>query len=621
VTSSRDGQPAPARLTGPRHAAAIAVTAVAVVAVAATGCAAVPTGGPVQQVGTGLAGASQEQDYSQPIPVPPGSGWSPTEIVDGFLAASASFASNHAVAQEYLDPTARRSWRPGWAVTVVSTTPNASIVPAPKEVTGNSAAGQPDGNALARVEVTGQPVATLTGTGQYLVSSGPPTKPIYFSLIRVDGQWRIDDLPSSPLLLTEADFQHVYQARNLYYLAPSARTLVPDPVFAPLEATNTELATGLVNALLQDPAGWLNGAATTAFPAASSQIGQVKIIGPNATVNLGGRAAAASLGQREQMAAQLVWTLTSGPTGIHSVELEINGRPQQIMGNQYQLQQTYHAWVPAQPAASTLYFIGSSGAVEQMPGAGQPASGQPGHATAVVGEAGTATAPDLSSIAVSPDGRWLAGISADGSAVYTADLSHGGALRVWKSPSGSCTSLSWDSQGDLWIAAGGDLWLMQPGSDSASQVGLTALPAADNLTDFQVAPDGVRAAMIVTTPSGTQVQLAAITHSGPSAWAGQPVTLGAGIADPEALSWYGTDNVIVMSGGAAGGQLDEVPLNGGQPTAIAAAPGAVSMTATSPGQIGSSVALGLSGGQIMFSAGLGAFQPTHAVGRAPAYPG
>jgi len=622
VTSSRPGRRAPARLNGPRPAAALATTALAVgVLAAVAGCAAVPTGGPVEQVGAGVAGASQEQDYSQPIPVPPGYDWSPTEIVDGFLAASASFASNHAVAQEYLDPTARRSWRPGWAVTVVSTTPTASIVPAPKEVTGNSAAGQPGGNALARVEVTGQPVATLTGTGQYLVTSGPPTKPIYFSLIRVDGQWRIDDLPSSPLLLTEADFQRVYEARNLYYLAPSAQTLVPDPVFAPLEATNTELATGLVNALLQDPAGWLNGAAGTAFPAGSSQIGQVKIIGPNATVNLGARAAAASPGQRELMAAQLVWTLTSGPTGIHSVELEINGRPQQIMGNQYQLQQTYHAWVPAQPAASTLYFIGSTGAVDEMPGAAQPDSGQPGHVTPVVGQAGTAEAPDLSSIAVSPDGRWLAGISADSSTVYTADLSHGGTLRTWKSPAGSCTSLSWDSQGDLWIDAGGDLWLMQPGSGGASQVGLSDLPPADNVIDFRVAPDGVRAVMIVTTPSGTLVQLAAITRSGPSAWIGPPVTLDAGIADPESLSWYGTDNVIVMSEGAAGAQLDEVPLNGGQPTAIATAPGAVSMTATSPGQVGSSVALGLSGGQIMVSAGLGAFQPTHAVGRAPAYPG
>jgi hypothetical protein len=604
-------------------AGAARVLAVPVLAVTAAvaGCAAVPTSGPVQQVGTGQGGASQEQDYSQPIPVAPGTGWSPTQVVDGFLAASASFASNHAVAQEYLDPAARRSWRPGWAVTVVSTTPTASIVPSPKEVTEDAGAGGQEGSALATVEVSGQPVATLTGAGQYLVSSGPPTKPIFFSLIRTDGQWRIDDLPSSPLLLTQADFQRVYQPRNLYFLGPSRRALVPDPVFAPQEATNTQLATGLVNALLQGPAGWLAGAATTGFPVGSSPLGQVKIIGPNATVNLGGRAATATLAQREQIAAELVWTLTSGPTGIHSVELEINGRPQQIMGSQYQLQQTYHAWVPAQSAGSGLYFIGSNGAIQELSGAGQSGSGQPGRATAVPGPAGGASAPALSSIAVSSNGRWVAGISADGSTVYTVDLSRGGALRTWRSPSGSCTSVSWDAQGDLWIAAGGDLWMMQPGSGSADQIGMDDLPDADNVTDFRVAPDGIRAAMIVSSPSGPQVQLAAITRGGLSAWIGQPVAVGAGITDPEALSWYGANNVIVLSGGALGAQLNEVPLNGGQPTAIATAGDAVSMTATSPGDTGSSIALGLSGGQIMVSSGLGAFQPTHVSGRDPVYPG
>lgn len=133
--------------------------------------------------------------------------------------------------------------------------------------------------------------------------------------------------------------------------------------------------------------------------ACASQIGQVKIIGPNATVDLGGRAAITSQAQRERIAAQLVWTLTSGPTGIHSVELEINGRPQQISGSQYQLQQTYHAWVaPAQPASSSLYLIGTNGAVEQMPSAGQSDSGQSdsgqsGHATGVQGQAGPPEPP------------------------------------------------------------------------------------------------------------------------------------------------------------------------------------------------------------------------------------
>lgn len=200
-------------------------------------------------------------------------------------------------------------------------------------------------------------------------------------------------------------------------------------------------------------------------------------------------------------------------------------------------------------------------------------------------------------------------------------------MRQWRSPSGACTSVSWDTQGDLWIAAGGDLWLMQPSSGDASQVGLSELPPADNVISFRVAPDGVRAVMIVSTPIGTQVQLASIARSGPSAFIGEPVTLGAGISDPEALSWYGPDSVIVMWGGAAGAQLAEVPLNGGQPTAIATPPTTVSMTATSPGQVGSSVVLGLSGGQILVAtassptSGLSEFQPTHATGRAPAYPG
>jgi hypothetical protein len=623
----RHGQRALARLTGLRRAGNLRAGTVAppllpliVLAVAVAGCAAVPTGGAVQQVGAGQGGVSQPQVYAQPIPVGPGQGWQPTQIVDGFIAASASFAGNHAVARKYLDPSAQSSWQPGWAVNIVSAPPTATIVPLPKQLTDGASADSADGGSLATVKVTGQPVATLNGAGQYLVSSGPLANTIYFKLIRVGGQWRIDQLPKTPLLLTQADFQSVYQPRDLYFLAPSGNELVPDPVFAPAEATNTQLATGLVNALLQEPAGWLSDAAATGFPAASSPVGQVKIIGPNAIVNLGGRAADASRAQLQQIAAQLVWTLASGAAGIHSVELEINGRPVQIMGTQYQLQQMYRGWVPAQPGASTLYFISDSGAVSELSGADQAGSGQAGRISAVPGPAGAADFPALSSIAVSPDGRSVAGISADGDTLYVSSLSRDAVLREWRSPIGTFTSVSWDLQDNLWITAGGDLWQMPAGSSEPDQVSL----GADNVTDFRVAPDGVRAAMIVSSSSGAQVQLVAISRSGPSAWIGQSVTLGPGITDPDALSWYGTDNVIVLSGDGA--QLDEVPLNGGQPTAITNPGGAVSMTSTSPGGTGSSVALGLSDGQIMVSGAappndLGAFEPVRAVGRDPVYPG
>src|SRR5215467_5512036 len=116
-TSNRGPEPTRPRAQRVRRAGRIAVAAVAVAAVAA-GCATVPDSGPVQQVGAAQAGVNQEQDYSQPIPVGPGQGWSPAHIVSGFLAASASFANNHQVAREYLDPAAKHHWQPGWAVTV-----------------------------------------------------------------------------------------------------------------------------------------------------------------------------------------------------------------------------------------------------------------------------------------------------------------------------------------------------------------------------------------------------------------------------------------------------------------------------------------------------------------------
>ncbi|SRR5258708_4855705 len=607
MTTSRSVRRADARLAQGRRVGArgrVAATAFAVV-VTAGGCATVPTSGAVRQLGgAAQAGVSQEQVYSQPIPVGPGPGWPASDIVAGFLAASASFANHHAVAREYLDPTTRSTWNPGWAVTVVS-----GMTPLVERFTKEL--------DVAQVTVSGLQVATLTDTGQSLITSGSsPRKSFHFYLTRINGQWRIYGLPSV-LLLTQFDFQHVYQPRNLYFLAGSGRTLVPDPVFVPQQDTNTDLATGLVTALLQDPKGWLQGAAVTGFPQKSSLIGQVKINGPNATVDLGGKAVTAGRRQREQMAAQLAWTLESGPTAIQSVEVQVNGRPLQIEGNQFQLAQMYRSWVPTPSAASSLYFISGNKTVRALSDLGQPGAG-PGSATAVPGTAGTASVPSLRSIAVSPDGRSIAGISAGGKAVYIGDLRHNAPLKPWSPPSGSCTSLSWDPQGDLWCAAGGIVWVIAPGNGGKVAV---APPAGEEVTAFRVAPDGVRAVMIVHGASGSEVQLVAITHGDQAFSLGNPVTIGAGIADPQAVSWFDANDVIVLAGSPSASQLEEVPLNGGQPTPIPTEGNIVSVTATSPGGSGTDIAIGLSGGQIMVSANLGAFENTHATGQAPIYPG
>ena len=333
------------------------------------------------------------------------------------------------------------------------------------------------------------------------------------------------------LLLTQADFQHVYQPRDLYFLSQSGDTLVPDPVFVPQQATNTELATGLVNALLQDPTGWLSGAAVTGFPAHAQPIGQVRINGQNATVDLGGSTESPSPPTGSSLSRwPPSWPGRSppGPRRSSPSSLSSTTARYRIMGNQYQLPQAYQGWVPSQAAGSSLYFLGSNGAVQALSGVGQPGAGQ--RASAFHGAAGAAGASRRSPRSpISPNGRSVAGIAAGGAAVYFGALSRGAALREWRPTSGSCTSVSWDERGDLWITAGGIVWMLPPDGSSARLVTVAVPPEAD-VTDFLVAPDGVRVVMIVRGASTQPAwRSAPITHSGQAASvAGQPVTIGAG---------------------------------------------------------------------------------------------
>src|SRR5215510_5461137 len=172
-----------------------------VIAVFAAGCVSMPSGGPVLSYTVTQGPGAQSQHYQQIYPQPPRSGWTPEEIVRGFLTASASFANHQEVAREYMTPQASRTWHPNWSATVFSNGPNVTAVTYPAKGPRNS----------AQVEVTGTVQANLSGSGSYAVPSGsaagpPPT----FDLVKVHGQWRIS-MPPPTLLLTSDLFKFDYQ--------------------------------------------------------------------------------------------------------------------------------------------------------------------------------------------------------------------------------------------------------------------------------------------------------------------------------------------------------------------------------------------------------------------------
>ena len=103
---------------------------------------------------------------------------------------------------------------------------------------------------------------------------------------------------------------------------------------------SSDPGTGLVQALLGSPAGWLEGAAFSAFPPDAHLLRPVQISPASkiATVDLSLPRGAATRSGLRAMAAQLVWTLTGSsysPAPAQAVQLEVNGRPSSPAGVQH----------------------------------------------------------------------------------------------------------------------------------------------------------------------------------------------------------------------------------------------------------------------------------------------
>jgi hypothetical protein len=562
------------------------VSAVAALSAVVAGCATAPSGGPPRPA---PGGNSQVQAYVQPLPPPgPTRGWNAKQVVLGFLHASASYAFDPAAARQYLAPELRKNWHPASGVAVVGA-PSVNPLPInPKQALGS-------GQSAAQVEVhlTAQQLATVSQSGQYQYAPGNVN--IKFLLAKnTNGVWLIEQLPLQTLMLTDSDFEEVYQPRNLFFFAPAPRpetpsVLVPDPVYAPLQssnsALNTDLATGLVNGLLKGQGGWLSGATTSAFPAGTRLLRKVTITGKTAQVDLGGAAARAQPQQVMLMADQLAATLGDGSYALPlatNIQLSINNSVQDSIG--------VPDLVPAVPSGPVELVTGASSVGELPSQLAHGAKLQPRLGQDQIGPE-TVTAVAASPSSEHPQQLAVAVQKAGGCAVEEQPGGQG-AYRTYPltSSGGPCSSLGYDANGNLWAVAGNGVWVLGPGQGSspvAVDLSAMTLQPGDQILTLQMAPDAVRAALLVKTPAGSnRLLLAAAQFQGGSVMFGQPVTVGNGLPDnPLAISWYNAYNLAVL---AASG-IYEVPLTTGatQQPAAPLAPGPAGgepMTLTTDGK-------------------------------------
>lgn len=561
------------------------------------GCASVPTGGPVLTGRAVQRTDPLDDPYVRVLPAGPQRGGTPEQIVRGFLAASASFESDHAVARTYLARSVQPQWMPGQGVTVYDDGPAFSLL---SDLTSETD---------AMVTVDAHKVATIDSDGQYAAELPGTRLHSVFRLRKVDGQWRIVTFPQG-LLLTKRDVRRAYRTLNLYFFDPRFEVLVPNPVFLPIRSRN-DLASTLVRDLLRGPTNWLAPAVRTAFPDGTSLHG-VDVAAGTVTVNLGAAARGADTEALENMSAQLVWTLKQLPD-MEQLRLEIAGKRASVPGASDGAQ-SRDAWAMRQPSG----LSGEVNAYVEAEGR-LLAVDADGRAHPAPGVAGSGQVP-LREPAVSLDGRSFAGLSRSRQQVYVGELRDDGHYRGVLSGRGF-TAPSWDRYGNLWVVGddGGhsQVWMVEGGRTPVQ----VSAPGLENreVRALRVARDGTRVLVVAGRGENSKLMLGRVEHAKDGVRVDGLLPIDTGLERVIDAAWHDADRIAVLGEDTSGALAPHlVSVDGASVSAVGSVTDMVSIAAAPDAPM----LVGLEDGQIWASSDDLSWKLLHGVkGADPVYPG
>jgi hypothetical protein len=503
------------------RAAVVAVLA----SLVAAGCAGVPDHGKVHTGNVVAVGNSQQDAQIRVLVHGPTKGASPEDIVSGFLVASAGSEVDHAIARTYLTSDAGRTWQPTARALVYGDSPNGTLDNA-----------RPAGTARV-VRMHTPLVATIAGDGGYTVA-GPTAQFRWdFRVVRAGGEWRIANPPVG-LLLSPIDLSRSLRAQPIYFLNRDMSVVVPDTVF--LSASAPGFATALLRALLHGPTSWLAPAVRTAIPAGTTLLGTVPVDAHGtATVNLSPQALDSTAQQRQQMSAQIVWTLR-GATGVNRVRLQVDGNPFDVTAGSTQSRDAWPTYDPAALSASAPGYYRNGSRILSV--SGDPLPG--------VLRSGTTT---LTNVAISPDLAFVAGLRRTGArtTVYAGTLASEPRAVPGLSAASTFTPPSWDAAGEMFTVQRSptpQVFLVRPAAP------LVQVPAPElrgrDVQELRVSRDGTRVAIIASSRGATQLLIGRIstTKQGALQVDGLRVPYPK-LADVGSTTWTDSSTVLVLARG------------------------------------------------------------------------
>jgi len=525
------------------------------VAMLLAGCAQVPTSGPVVEVDQQV-GEVGSTSFVRVLARPPRSGMSPTEIVQGFLDAASGFEDDHAVAKMYLTPTAARQWNPAAGARVYGNDTETLALASDNDVT-----------------MTAARVAAISPRGQYAPAPPDAVLTEQFAMVQQDGQWCIESVPQG-LLLSRAAVERSFREYQTYYVAEPGGILAPDPVL--FVSSRSDVVEGLVRALLSGPGAWLRPSVDSGFPQGTT-LNAVSVADGVVQVDLSAAAGTADDLQRQQMSAQLVWTLRQVPS-MRAVTITVDGVLLAVPGVEaVQPRASWPQFDPdGLPTGSPWYLI-RGGAVLSM-NSGTTAQQVPG----VAGSGDPAVRHPL----VSLDASAIAATDPTG-ALLTTGTADDARWRPART-SGTSAGGSWDRTGLLWL----------PDPDVGVQVvnvlGTQAVPIKlQQVRSVQVSRDGSRAVVVAGPKGGAVAYLMRVDRTNGPPTLSSPRLLATGPV--VAAAWSSATEVCLLVT-----QPDQPPqvamvdlglystrLLGGPPRArtVAAAPERPVLSGTADGQI------------------------------------
>jgi hypothetical protein len=522
--------------------------ALVAVLLALAGCSTVPSSSATVQI-------TQEPDRSSDVvgiePLEPEPGATPDEIVRGFIDAAASTARQHPVARMFLTDEAAGSWSDESGITVLG--------PRTATVTVSRGTVRVTADLLGTVDPRG--VLTI-GTGQGFSAE--------FSLEEVEGEWRISNPPDG-LLMSQADFEELYDARAVYFADPTRQRVVPDVRYV---IRGEAQPTALVDRLLAGPSPALASGVLN-FLGDARLVRAVTVTGLTVTVDLADidQLAPAEL---SVLSAQLVWTLQQLP-GAPSVEVRVDGEPLALEGKP--AVQSVDDWSTFDPDAAPVGARGhylDAGALRLVDGA--PAPGPAGEGVYALREAAVSVDARTGELAA------MVGTTAADGGVRLLAGGYGGELvekltgQTLTAPTVAAT------RNEFWTVRDGSVVVRVPADGTPQVVNAPTLEALGRVSVLQLSPDGVRAAVIVdggrlyvgtvVRPDDAAVTLRDLRPVAPSL---------TGVVD---VAWSAADRLLVLASGGSqegvapyslgvdGWGLAAVATAGlpGQPTTVAAAP-------------------------------------------------